>query len=384
MATLSREVIRNLNEVVQPFCASIYLPIQQTGDPALQQGNARALKGQLKMLREKLEKEGMPPNSIESFTLPLENLVGDSAFWRKQAGGLAVFLSDQGMDYYPLPFSPEPRLFLANQFYLQPLLSYFSGDGQYFVLNLALENIRLFKGSKYSFSEEDVAAWVPGSIETVVGDDYRPRNAQVRSFPGMQQGASYHGYGEGKDDRKTEIMRYIREVEKGISKKLNGEDAPLVLTGTDYLVQMYRNFNAYLGLYPQSLAGNQQHIGLEELHQKTWSLVSPHFTAPRLRHRAHFLQFQDTPQTSSDIAEVLPAALYGKVEALFIRKNTDIWGIYDPARAAVEIHPGPGRSNTSLTGLAAMQTFLQGGQVYLSSPEEMPFEEAVICALYRY
>ncbi|MFZ4428334.1 MAG: hypothetical protein ACOYOO_14340 [Saprospiraceae bacterium] len=384
MATLSREVIRKLNEVVRPFCASIYLPTHQTGDPAVQQANARALKQQLKILREKLEKEGMSPSAIESYTLPLENLVRESGFWRKRTEGIAVFLSDQRMDDYPLPFPPEPRLFLANHFYLQPLLSCFSDDGQYFVLNLALENIRFFKGSKYSFSEEDIAAWVPGSIETVVGDDYRPRNTQVRSFPGMQQGASYHGYGEGKDDRKTEIMRYIREVEKGISKKLNGEDAPLVLTGTDYLVQTYRNFNAYLGLYPESLAGNQQHIGLEELHQKTWALVSPHFTAPRLRHRARFQQFQDTPQTSSDIAEVLPAALYGKVEALFIRKNTDIWGIYDPARAAVEINPGPGRANTSLTGLAAIQTFLQGGQVYLSSPEEMPFEEAVVCALYRY
>lgn len=384
MATLSKEVLRKLTEVEQPFCVSIYLPTHQTGDPALQQAYAKALKQQLRILREKLEKEGMPPFGIEAFTLPLENLVMDSGFWRKQTEGLAIFLSNQQMDTYALPFSPDPFLFLANQFYLQPLLPYFADDGQYFVLNLGLENIRLFKGSKYDFTEEDITAWIPGSIEAVVGYDHEPRNIQVVSVPGMQRGASYHGYGEGKDDRKDEIMRYIREVDKGVLKKLNGEDTPLILTGKDYLVEMYRKVNGYNGLYPEALEDSQQHTTLAELHKKTWALVSPYFFAPRLRYRARFMQFQDTSHASSDIAEILPAALYGKVEALFIRKNADIWGTYDPSRAVVEIDPGPGRANTSLTELAAIRTFLQGGHVYLSNPEEMPYEEASICALYRY
>lgn len=384
MAMLNKDVFRNLSEVEQPFCATIYLPTHQTGDPSLQQANAKALKQQLKTLREKLEKEGMAPLALESFTAPVENLVTDSGFWRRQTEGLAIFLSNQQMEYYPLPYSPEPLLFLANRFYLQPLFPLFADDGKYFVLNLGLEKVRLFSGMRYTFAEEDISSWIPDSIEAVVGYDHEPRNTQVRSVPSIQQGASYHGYGEGKDDRKAEILGYIREVEKGISKKLNGEVAPLVLTGTDYLLAMYRQANDYHGLYPESLAGNHQHTEPEELHQKTWELIAPHFIAQRLQHRDQFLQFQDTPHTSTDIGEILPSAIYGKVQALFVRKNADIWGIYNPAGAEVEIKPEPGRANTSLSELAAIQTFLQGGQVYLSAPEEMPFEEAKICALYRY
>lgn len=384
MTTLKKDVFQALSQVEQPFCATIYMPTHQAGEAVLQQADAKALKQQYKILKAQLEKEAMSAIAIESFLLPLENLLDDSEFWRKQAEGLAIFMANGQFEHYALPFAPEPQLFLANKYYLLPLLPLFAEDGHYIVLNLSLEGVRMFRGSRYTFNEEDIAAYVPKNIETVAGSDYEPRHTQVRSVPAMQQGASYHGYGEGKDDRKTEIANYMREVEKGISKKLNGEIAPLVLTGTDYLIAMYKHANSYLHLYTESLPGNQQHTEMEELHQRTWELVAPHFSASKLEHRERFLQFQDTPQTSTDIGEILPAAIYGKVEALFIRKNSDVWGIYDPAKAKVEIDAGPGRANTSLSELAAVQTFLQGGQVYMSAPEEMPYEEAKICALYRY
>ena len=384
MTTLTKEVFQTLSQVERPFCATIYLPTHRAGEPALQHADAKALKQQHKILKEQLEKEAMPASAVESFLLPLENLLNDSGFWRKQAEGLAIFIANEQFEHYTLPFAPEPQLFLANKYYLLPLLPLFAEDGPYVVLNLSLEGVRMFRGSRYTFSEEDIAAWVPKNIEAVAGSDYEPRNTHVRSVPAMQQGASYHGYGEGKDDRKTEIVNYIREVEKGISKKLSGEVAPLVLTGTDYLIAMYKHANSYLHLNAESLPGNQQHTEIEELHQRTWELVANSFSAPKLEHRERFLQFQDTPQTSTDIGEILPAAIYGKVEALFVRKNSDIWGIYNPVKAEVEIDAGPGRANTSLSELAAVQTFLQGGHVYLSPPEEMPYEEAKICALYRY
>lgn len=384
MATLNKEVFQALSQVELPFCATIYLPTHTVGEPALQQLDAKALKLQHKILKEQLEKEAMPAFAMESFLMPLENLIKDSGFWRKQAEGLAIFMAKGQFEHYALPFAPEPQLFLANKYYLLPLLPLFAEDGTYCVLNLSLEGVQMFRGSRYTFTEEDIATWVPENIEAVVGSDHEPRHIQVRSVPAMQRGASYHGYGEGKDDRKVEISNYIREVEKGISKHLNGEVAPLVLTGPDYLIAMYKHANSYLHLYPESLPGNRQHSEMEELHQKTWKLVTPQFTAPKLRYREQLLQLQDTPQTSADIGEILPAAIYGKVEALFIRKNSDIWGIYDPAKAEVEIDAGPGRANTSLSELAAVQTFLQGGQVYLAAPEDMPYKEARICALYRY
>jgi hypothetical protein len=384
MATLSRNEFSMLNEVQGAFCTTIYLPTHRSGEAALQHADAKALKYQLKLLREQLEKEGMAPGALERYIQPLEALLTDSGFWRKLTEGLAIFLTEGRLVCHHLPFAPDPRLFLANRFYLQPLLPLFEGDGKYYVLNLALETVRLFKGSKYTFEEEDVAAWVPRQIEAVVGYDHEPRNIQVRSVPAGQRGASYHGYGEGKDDRKAEIMSYIREVEKGITRKLNGEAAPLVLTGADYLLAMYQTANSYSSLYPEHIPGNQQHSDSGALHKKTWDVVAPHFNTPRLAHLDKFMQLHDTPQTSTDIREILPAAIYGKVEALFVRKDSDIWGVYDPARAEVEIAPGPDRSNTSLSELAAIQTLLQGGHVYLLEAEGMPYEEAGICALYRY
>lgn len=100
----------------------------------------------------------------------------------------------------------------------------------------------------------------------VVGSDYEQKSSQFKS---QQKGHGYsvfYGHGEGKDENKTGINKYLREVDKGISKLLKGEKVPLVVAGADYLFS---------------------------------------------------------------IDDIVPASVHGKIDTLFILKNQDVFGMYN-------------------------------------------------------
>jgi len=80
----------------------------------------------------------------------------------------------------------------------------------------------------------------------------------------------------------------------------------------------------------------------------------------------------------------LPAALQGKIDTLFVRKDQDIFGIYDAINHHVEIREDQEKTHVSLLNMAAVKTFLQGGTVYVMEKDDMPNPFSKVNALYRF
>ena len=65
--------------------------------------------------------------------------------------------------------------------------------------------------------------------------DYKQKSSQFKS---QQKGHAYsvfYGHRQGKDENKTEINKFLREEDKGITKLLKDGKVPLVVAGADYL-----------------------------------------------------------------------------------------------------------------------------------------------------
>jgi hypothetical protein len=60
-----------------------------------------------------------------------------------------------------------------------------------------------------------------------------------------------------------------------------------------------------------------------------------------------------------------------------------LWGAFDPVTNKVELHEDAKAGDRDLLDSAAVQTLLNGGQVYAVQPEQMPVE-APVAALFRY
>ena len=73
------------------------------------------------------------------------------------------------------------------------------------------------------------------------------------------------------------------------------------------------------------------------------------------------------------------------MDTLFCENLEDIFGIYKEENDKITVTQSEENEHTvSLMNMAAVNTFLKGGNVYLLDKEEMPNTNSRINALYRY
>jgi len=89
-------------------------------------------------------------------------------------------------------------------------------------------------------------------------------------------------------------------------------------------------------------------------------------------------------KTSFDLNDIVPAAIEGRIESLFIQKSKDRFGLYDALNRSLIIDEGHKAKQASLFNLASIQTWLKDGDVFIVEKEDMPFEGTYINALFRY
>jgi hypothetical protein len=120
----------------------------------------------------------------------------------------------------------------------------------------------------------------------------------------------------------------------------------------------------------------------EELRDRAWQLLEPAFRETRRRTAEHFGELAGTGKASSDVVEILPAARNGRVEALFLACDADLWGRLDP-REKVEVHKAPEEGDEDLLDAAALFSLRHGGTVYGLDRAEIP-GGGDLAAVFRY
>ncbi len=382
MKLITKNQMESLHEIHEPYCISIFIPTHRAGNEVLQKQDELSLKNQLKEVTKKLEAHGLTKFEIETRLKPLKNMLNDGDFWRHQSDGLALFLTKDVFEKFTLPIFFESFNYVGNELYLKPLIPMFNGDGIYFVLALELENNHFYECTRYSISEIEIEDIVPSQMEEVVGFEYEQKNLQFRSSQKGQ--ALFHGQGAGNADKKNEIKRYFRAVDKGLMKILNEEDKPMLLVTQKNFFSIYKEVNTYKYLINEPIAYNPSSLNNIALQELSWEAIKPVFDRERKNKIAAFKEFQNTEKTSSFTKTILAAALEGRIDTLFCENNAEINGVYNPLKNEIELYDEKHIPNSSLLNLAVLKTFLQGGKVYLLEQEQMPNPYAKINAIFRY
>ncbi|MCA1747834.1 MAG: hypothetical protein LC655_09070, partial [Bacteroidales bacterium] len=221
--------------------------------------------------------------------------------------------------------------------------------------------------------------------EDVVGYDFEQKSLQHRSGQDGESGAMFHGHGAGKDDKGIEKEKFFRAVDEGVMKVLNDEKAPLLLACVDEYYPVYKKVTKYENLFETHISGNPDESEPLQLHEEGWLLVEDHFMQER-KQKVKLLQDESAgAKASADIREIIPAAVDGRIDTLFIEEGKDLFGIYDLQKREVELaEPDDRLYHASLYNLAAVQTLIKGGRVFLAPAEEMPVQATELNALLRY
>ncbi len=370
------------------LCVSIYMSTHRAGR-GIQQDPIR-LKNLLGEAEEALTLSGLRTPEAQELLEPAEKLLQGSLFWQRQSDGLALFLSPGVFRYYRLPFDFEELVVVTDRFHIKPLLPLLSGDGQFYVLALSQNEVRLLQGTRYRVSEVAVEG-VPESLaEALRYNDPEKRlqfHTSTRTPGGKgQRPAIFHGHGVASaDDPKDYISRYFHQVDEGLQDLLRDERAPLVLAGVDYLHPIYKEANTYPYLVDEGIEGNPEELRAEELHKRAWAVVQPYFQKAQEEAAAQYRQLAGagSEQASSDLKEVVPAAYHGRVEVLFVAVGTHQWGTFDPDTDAVRLHEKAEPGDEDLLDFVAVQTLANRGSVYAIEPEKVP-DGALLAAVFRY
>lgn len=379
-----KKEIEKLASQRQMHSVSIYLPMQRKGKEQNEHIAQGHLKSCIKEVSQSLSDYQLHKDEIDRYIQPLEALLAQVELWRNPSDGLAIFLNKDGLNYYSFPISFDTRSYVSDHFYLQPLLPLYYNDGLYYLLELSEDYVKFYECSRYGFKDlfiEDVA---PTHLEKSAGSDYKPKVLQVRSGHMAYGAGSFHGHGEGKDDRKEEMAAYFRAIDTGVKKLIKDEKAPLMLACTDELFGLYKAVNTHPVLFEKHLGGDPEFTNKTEIHEDSWNLIQDYFEKTKKYKIALFSELYHTPKTSYDLSDIIPAAMNGKIETLFVKKGAEIYGHYNPENNQVRFDETKELSNVSLLNFASMHTFLQKGNVYELDPKEMPVKERPLNAIFRF
>ena len=138
------------------------------------------------------------------------------------------------------------------------------------------------------------------------------------------------GHGVGIDDATHEpndaLLRYFQQVDMGLRTFLHDEHAPLVLAGVEFLLPIFRRANTYAYLLGEGITGNPEGLRPEELQERAWPIVQPHFQRAQQSAADQYRQLVGTGRASGDVGAIVPAAYDGRVDTLFVAVNVTTVG----------------------------------------------------------
>jgi hypothetical protein len=154
MSILTRDKLKTLYQEREGVCVSIYMPTHPRATET-DQGRIQ-LKNLLAAAEKHLLAAGLRVSDAQKPLEPAYKFLWDNLFWRYQDEGLALFLSSETFYYYSPPYDFEAQAVIADHFYIKPLLPLLADDGQFFILALSQDQVRLLRGTRHSVGQVDL------------------------------------------------------------------------------------------------------------------------------------------------------------------------------------------------------------------------------------
>jgi hypothetical protein len=382
---LSRDDLRTLLQERHAHCVSLYLGLSRIGQETPADGIR--LKNLVRDAEERLMERGLRRPETQTILKPATDLAGESLRWQADGAGLALFLSEDGASRYRLPHAFEDLVIVNDRFHIEQLLPIIDHEADFYVLALQRHVVRLYHATPHAITQIAVPG-MPASIDEVTKYDDYDTNVRYYSNSGNQPGPRqqqpmFYGQGATKDFVKKETEGFFRAIDGALMEALKLEKAPLVIAALAEEVSEYRNVNTYPHLLDEAITNGPQLLNEDELHRRAWAIVRPLAEKAQADALARFNQYAGTGRASKELAEIVPAAVFGRVESLFVKAGTHLWGSFDADTGEVQAHEEQRPGDEDLIDVAASYALATRGAVFQIPPEMMP-EQAIAAAVFRY
>lgn len=361
---------------------TIYLPMHRKAPESHK--NPIRLKNTIKEATNELEALSVLP---QTFLNPLYDLMDNEVFWQHQQEGLAIFLSNDRLDRYRLPLRFLPLTIISETFFLKPLLPLINISECYYVLSVDLEKPVLYLASPFHIETIPLSPDILGFRKYIDQFEFEKQvqfHTQTENRSRGKRPAAFHGNAvTSEETHKVHLLRYLSYLEKKITNLIESTYSPLIFVGLENIFSFYKEINTYHNLINTALEINPKDLTEKEIHHKTLEIAKPILNHDRLFYINKFNQLQNTNRTTIKLDNIIPKAIQGYVEALFVANDSFVWGTFDPTTHSIEKHPERLPGDRGLLDFAAVQTLKNSGKVFTLNKESVP-GGAEVAAVLRY
>lgn len=384
MMIFSRADLITLAKQEPSHAVSLYMPLHPKNGE--RQQDALRLRNLLKEAEQKLTANGATNFERDALLDQAHAFLEAMSLEDSSAKGLVLFSAPPFFAVYPCPLSFSDRVMVDQHLYIKPLLPLLIETGAFYVLTLSENRVRLLHGTREGLSEITVPEMAQ-SLKQALASEQVEKQHQVRTI-GLRAGTGarmglFYGRGEGTDDEKDRLTRFLTMISHRVDQALRAEHAPLIAAGVESLVSIYRAVNEYVGLTEEFVPGNPERWSGEALHERAWSIAQLKFKAPLEQALKRYEQLGGTPRASRALRRIMPAALQGRIETLFLEAEQDRWGYLHPETGALSLHNEHESNDQELLNLAAIRTLRADGDVFVLDAQAMPVTAAA-AAILRY
>lgn len=381
MTRVNKDTLQLLwNEKSYP-CLSLYLPVIRDGNEVVQ--SPIRLNSILARLQDYLKKDGLTVPEIDKLFEPAAELVGSPLFWAFAGEGVAIFLSGQTQLILTLDHQPDEYIVLDDHFVLRPLLNTRGADFNFVLLAVGRGGATVYRGDRERLSAESVEG-LPASLASIFSTYVYEKQRQQY---GGSAGAVNHGFDNRKDRDPIMVEEYCRKIDQKVLEHFKAEQLPLVVASVDDLFARYHKVSKYPYLIAQNVTGSPDHYSLNVLHQKAVDVL---FSQLPDEPKARWEQAMDLAGSSrirDQIAQIIEAAIQGRVETLFLPQSVILPGHYNVAEHRI-LHHLPSDEDvpfarSDLLDQAAAEVLKTGGQLYEVAAEQLPVHAQALAVL-RY
>lgn len=318
---------------------------------------------------------------LRALLKPLEDM-DTTEFWRHQTGGLAVYRAEDLAVYYRVPTELPELVTVSDSFQIKPLLSFLQSNRNYYVLSLSQKGVALYQGDAVSLTQRRPTG-LPSSIQDALGAEWKRRVLNPHSANRGGEAQVFHGQGAPGDDKKEDLLRFFRVVDRALWDFLRDSDAPLFLAGVGYYHTLYRSVTRYRRVAEEGVEGNFEHASAEDMHGRVWPLASALFARREAEALEEYGRHLKLDRATDDLGRIGRAAVQGRVRRLLLADGQRLWGRLDHESGAVELRAeGQDHDDDVLDDLAEA-VLIRGGDVLVVGQDRLPSNKPLV-ATFRW
>lgn len=246
---------------------------------------------------------------------------------------VAVFSTFGFSGFTTLPSIPKRLAVVATSFHVKPLLKWLQRERSFIVLNFESKHVQIYQGSLTH-------------LRTIDKIHYE-KNLGLDAF-----------------------MKLVSRVTQSL---FEGAKIPVVLAGSKFITGKFYHHSGSEMVLPTAITSARELGSPADLHRAAIAVLEPYMRQVEAGLVRKYWQADRNGETSNSLNELVPLALKGRIQHLFVSEKINIWGQINYATGEFSYSQAQSDSydDCILDDLSELVIF-HGGNVTVLPAERMP------------